>query len=311
MNRPTRWFAAFVAVLAVAAPAMARVEPFPSSFRTRDIPVEGATIHTRVGGKGPVVLLLHGFGDTGDMWAPLAARLATDHTVVVPDLRGMGLSSHPETGYDKKNEAGDMAAVLHALGLDGSLAMVTHDIGNMVGYAFAAQNRQRVTRWVVMDAPLPGLGNWDNVVKDQRTWHFDFFGPDEERLVAGRERIYLDRFYNELSADPKHIDEETRAHYAALYSRPQAIHNAFAQFAAFRQDAVDNLKFVADGKLAMPVLAIGGEKSFGSGFANEIAFAGTDVRALSIKDSGHWLMEEQPKATMDAIEAFIREPARR
>lgn len=311
MNRPTRWFAVFVAGLVAAAPALAKVETFPSSFQTRDIPVDGATIHTRIGGHGPVVLLLHGFGDTGDMWAPLAARLAADHTVVVPDLRGMGLSSHPQTGYDKKSEARDIAAVLHALGLDGSLALVTHDIGNMVGYAFAAQNRGRVTRWVVMDAPLPGLGNWDSVVKDQRTWHFDFFGPDEERLVAGRERIYLDRFYNELSADPKHIDEATRAHYAALYSRPHAIHNAFAQFAAFRQDAVDNQKFLAQGKLVMPVLAIGGEKSFGQGFANEIAFAATDVRALSVRDSGHWLMEEQPTATMDAILSFIAEPTKR
>jgi len=311
MTRQIRWFAIFVVGLLGAVPASAQVEKFPSTFETRDIPVDGATIHTRIGGHGPVVLLLHGFGDTGDMWAPLARRLAADHTVVVPDLRGMGLSSHPETGYDKKSEAGDIAAVLHALGLDGALALVTHDIGNMVGYAFAAQNRDRVNRWVVMDAPLPGLGNWDSVVKDQRTWHFDFFGPDEERLVAGRERIYLDRFYNELSADPKHVGEATRAHYAALYSRPHAIHNAFAQFAAFRQDAVDNQKFVAEGKLAMPVLAIGGEKSFGQGFANEIAFAATDVRALSIRDSGHWLMEEQPRATMDAIMAFIAEPAKR
>ena len=311
MNRRTRWFAMLAAALFAAVPASAEVEPFPSTFATRDIPVDGATIHTRIGGHGPVVLLLHGFGDTGDMWAPLARRLAADHTVVVPDLRGMGLSSHPETGYDKKSEAGDIAAVLRALKLDGPLALVTHDIGNMVGYAFAAQNRERVIRWVVMDAPLPGLGNWDSVVMDQRTWHFDFFGPDEERLVAGRERIYLDRFYNELSADPKHIDEATRAHYAALYSRPNAIHNAFAQFAAFRQDAVDNRKFLAEGKLAMPVLAIGGEKSFGEGFANEIRFAATDVRALSIRDSGHWLMEEQPEATMSAIMAFLKEPAKR
>ena len=311
MSRMHRWFATVLALLVSATAASAKVEPFPSSFRTRDIPVAGATIHTRIGGQGPLVLLLHGFGDTGDMWAPLAARLAVDHTVVVPDLRGMGLSSHPETGYDKKSEAGDIAAALRALGLDGPLDLVTHDIGNMVGYAFAAQNRGRVTRWVVMDAPLPGLGNWDEVVKDHRTWHFDFFGPDEERLVAGRERLYLDRFYNELSADPKHIDEETRAHYAALYSRPNAIHNAFAQFAAFRQDGIDNRKFLAEGKLAMPVLAIGGEKSFGLGFANEIAFAATNVRALSIRDSGHWLMEEQPKATMDAILDFIAEPVGR
>jgi pimeloyl-ACP methyl ester carboxylesterase len=243
------------------------------------------------------------------MWAPLAARLIANHTVVVPDLRGMGLSSHPESGYDKKTEGQDIAAVLQQLKIDGPVALVTHDIGNMVGYAFAAQNRDRVTRWVVMDAPLPGLGHWDEVTKDHRTWHFDFYGPDEERLIAGRERLYLDRFYNELSADPKHIDEATRAHYAALYSRPLAIHDAFAQFAAFRVDAADNQKFLAEGKLTMPVLAIGGEKSFGIGFANEIEFAADNVRALSIANSGHWLMEEQPEATMAAILSFLGESA--
>jgi pimeloyl-ACP methyl ester carboxylesterase len=300
--------ALFVAL--VPAAAIAKVEPFPAAFSTRDIAVDGATIHPRVGGHGPVVLLLHGFGDTGDMWASLAARLVSDHTVIVPDLRGMGLSSHPETGYDKKSEARDIAAVLQKLNIDGPVALVTHDIGNMVGYAFAAQNRSRVTRWVVMDAPLPGIGNWDDVTRDHRTWHFDFYGPDEERLVAGRERLYLDRFYNELSADPTRIDEATRRHYAALYARPHAMHDAFSQFAAFRQDAIDNQKFLAEGKLTMPVLAIGGEKSFGIGFANEIGYAADNVRALSIPNSGHWLMEEQPKLTMDAILGFLAEPGR-
>jgi pimeloyl-ACP methyl ester carboxylesterase len=303
-----RTLALTMAALLGSAPAMAKVEPFPATFKVRDIAIDGATIHARIGGTGPAVLLIHGFGDTGDMWAPLAARLVKDHTVVVPDLRGMGLSSHPEGGYDKKSEASDIAAVLHSLGVDGPVALVTHDIGNMVGYAFAAQNRDRVTRWVVMDAPLPGLGHWQDVINDHRTWHFDFYGPDEERLIAGRERLYLDRFYNELSADPKHIDRATRAHYAALYSRAHAIHDAFSQFEAFRQDAVDNRAFVAAGHHALPVLAIGGEKSFGVGFANEIGFAATNVRALSIADSGHWLMEEQPKATMDAISGFLAEP---
>jgi pimeloyl-ACP methyl ester carboxylesterase len=285
---------------------VAAVTPFPASFHAQDVEANGTTIHVRSGGQGPAVLLIHGFGDTGDMWAPLAARLARDHRVIVPDLRGMGLSAHPEAGYDKKNEALDMSGVLAALKVDGPVALVTHDIGNMVGYAFAAQNRGRVRTWVVMDAPLPGIGHWTDVLLDHRTWHFDFYGPDEEKLIAGRERLYLDRFYNELSADPKHIGEDTRAHYTALYSRPLAIHDAFAQFAAFRQDAVDNQKYLAEGKLAMPVLAIGGEKSFGIGFANEIQFAADNVTALSVADSGHWLMEEQPKAVMDAIEAFIR-----
>lgn len=293
--------------LAAASPSVAAVAPFSPAFHVSDVAVPGATIHVRVGGSGPAVVLLHGFGDSGDMWAPLAARLIANHTVVVPDLRGMGLSSHPESGYDKKTEGQDIAAVLQQLKIDGPVALVTHDIGNMVGYAFAAQNRARVTCWVVMDAPLPGLGHWDEVIKDHRTWHFDFYGPDEERLIAGRERLYLDRFYNELSADPKHIDEATRAHYAALYSRPLAIHDAFAQFAAFRADGADNQKFLAEGKLTMPVLAIGGEKSFGIGFANEIEFAADNVRALSIANSGHWLMEEQPEATMAAILSFLAE----
>jgi len=302
-----RTMLAVIAMLVAAPAAASSVESFPAGFRVQDVPVPGAIIHVRVGGHGPAVLLIHGFGDSGDMWAPLAARLAASHTVVVPDLRGMGLSSHPESGYEKKSEAQDMTAVLQGLKIDGPVALVTHDIGNMVGYAFAAQNRDRVTRWVVMDAPLPGLGHWQDVINDHRTWHFDFYGPNEERLVAGRERLYLDRFYNELSADPKHIGEATRAHYAALYSRPHALHDAFAQFAAFRQDGVDNRQFLAAGKLTMPVLAIGGEKSFGEGFANEIEFAATNVRALSIPNSGHWLMEEQPKLTMDAITAFLDE----
>ena len=147
-------------------------------------------------------MLLHGFGDTGDMWAPLAAELARDHTVIVPDLRGMGLSSASRAGYEKKAQAHDIAGVLDALNVE-KVDLVTHDIGNMVGYAFAAQYPDRVTRWVAMDAPLPGVGPWDEILKNPLLWHFNFRGPDVERLVAGRERIYLDRFYNELSADPK------------------------------------------------------------------------------------------------------------
>ncbi len=136
---------------------------------------------------------------------------------------------------------------------------MTHDIGNMVGYAFVVQHQARVTRWVVMDAPLPGIGDWDIIIRDPHLWHFNFRGPDVERLVAGRERIYLDRFYNELSANPKAIDEQTRNHYATLYARPHAMHDAFEQFAAFTQDAADNKAMLAQyGKLTMPVLAIGG-----------------------------------------------------
>jgi pimeloyl-ACP methyl ester carboxylesterase len=249
---------------------------FPPSVRTQNIKTEGAVIHVRVGGSGPAVLMLHGFGDTGDMWAPLAARLVEDHTVVVPVLRGMGLSSHPEGGYEKKTQARDVARVVDKLKID-KADLVTHDIGNMVGYAFAAQYADRVTRWVVMDAPLPGIGSWDEIVRSPALWHFNFRGPDVERLVKGRERIYLDRFWNELSANPKSIDEATRRHYAKLYARPGAMHSAFNQFAAFSQDAVDNKTLAAKGKLAIPVLAIGAEKSFGAAMADELRFVATEV----------------------------------
>jgi len=210
-----------VGALALAHSASAEISSFPRSFRIRDIVVDGVTIHVRVGGKGPAVVMLHGFGDTGDMWAPVAALLVKNHTVVVPDLRGMGLSSHPESGYDKKTQARDIAQVMDKLNID-KADLVTHDIGNMVGYAFTAQFPARVTRWVVIDAPLPGIGPWDDILRSPALWHFNFRGPDVERLVKGRERIYLDRFWNELSANPKAIDEATRRHYAELYARPGA-----------------------------------------------------------------------------------------
>jgi pimeloyl-ACP methyl ester carboxylesterase len=273
-------------------------------MRTEEIETGGATIYARVGGTGPAVVMLHGFADTGDMWAPLAAALIGKRTVVVPDLRGMGLSSHPPAGYDKKTQAQDVARVLDKLGID-KADLVTHDIGNMVGYAVAAQFPARISRWVVMDAPLPGIGPWDEILKSPMLWHFNFRGPDMERLVAGRERIYLDRFWNELSARPEAIDEATRNHYAALYARPGAMHSAFEQFAAFTQDAVDNKAFSAKGKLGMPVLAIGADKSFGTAQADVLRFVASDVTGQVIANSGHWLMEEQPAATMAAIAAFL------
>jgi len=273
-------------------------------MRVEEVETDGATIHARVGGQGPAVVMLHGFGDTGDMWAPLATALVADRTVVVPDLRGMGLSSHPDRGYDKKTQGHDVARVLDRLKIE-TADLVTHDIGNMVGYAFAAQFPARVTRWVVMDAPLPGIGPWDEILKSPALWHFNFRGRDVERLVQGRERIYLDRFWNELSANPKSIDEETRRHYAELYARPGAMHAAFEQFAAFSQDAVDNKALAAKGKLAMPVLAIGADKSFGTTQADVLGFVATDVTAQVIADSGHWLMEEQPAATVATITAFL------
>jgi pimeloyl-ACP methyl ester carboxylesterase len=285
-------------------PATIDIQPFPNTFRTQSIQTNGVTLHVRVGGHRAPVVLLHGYGETGDMWAPLAAELVRDHTVVVPDLRGMGLSSHPEGGYDKKTQGQDIAGLLDALEIERA-DLVTHDIGNMVGYAFAAQYPARVTSFVIMDAPLPGVGPWEEILKSPLLWHFRFGGPDMERLVAGRERIYLDRFWNEFSADPKSFGEVARQHYARLYALPGAMHAGFAQFAAFDQDAIDNKEFLARGELTMPVLAVGGEKSFGPTMAVVMRAAAFDVQEKVIPDAGHWLMEEQPEATIAAVRAFL------
>src|SRR2546426_7077058 len=267
-----RYVTTIVVAILLSAPLVAGVTPFPASFHTQMVPPTGPSPCLRVGRKGPAVVLLHGFGFTGDMWAPLAIVLAKDHTVIVPNLRGMGMSDHPDTGYTKKNQAVDIAGVMDALKVQ-KADLVTHDIGNMVGYALAAQYPVRVTRWVVIDAPLPGIGDWDNITRSPMLWHFNFRGRDEERLVQGRERIYLDRFWNELSGDPKGIDEDTRQRYAALYARPHAIHDAFEQFGAFNQDAIDNKALLAkSGNITMPVLAIGAEKSFGTAQADDLRF---------------------------------------
>jgi len=277
---------------------------FPTGFRTQDIATNGTSIHVRSGGSGPAVVLLHGYGETGDMWVPMAADLARDRTVVVPDLRGLGLSSKPAGGFDKKTQAADLAGVLDALKID-ETDLVTHDIGNMVGYAFAAQYAKRVRRFALIDAPLPGIGPWEEILKNPLLWHFRFGGPDMERLVAGRERIYLDRFWNEFSATPGRFTEAARDHYARLYALPGAMHSGFMQFAAFDQDARDNQAFLAAGKLAMPVLAVGGERSFGKTMAEIMRFAASDVREGVIPDSGHWIMEENPAATIAVVRPFL------
>lgn len=299
----TRIVLAACLAFAFSLPVSAAVKPFPSTFQVRDIQANGATIHVRVGGKGSAVVLLHGFGDTGDMWEPLAEDLARDHTVVVPDLRGLGLSSHPAAGYEKKNQAADVQGVLAQLGIKHAV-IVGHDIGTMVAYAYAKRYPGNTDRLIVMDAPVPGVPPWDQIVRSPALWHFDLGGPDMERLVAGRERIYLDRFWNDFAGDPAKVDESTRQHYAELYARPGTMHAAFAQFRSIRQDAEDN-KASLSPKLTMPVLAIGGAKSFGPNEAIVMRNAADHVTELVVPNAGHWLMEEAPDTTVSAVRDFI------
>jgi pimeloyl-ACP methyl ester carboxylesterase len=174
----------------------------------------------------------------------------------------------------------------------------------MVAFQFAAQHPERTRKLVLIDAPAPGVGPWDEVLKSPLLWHFRFGGPDVERLVAGRERTYLDRFWNEFSASPDRSGESARRHYARLYALPGAMHSGFAQFAAFDQDAIDNREFLARDRLKMPILALAGEKSFGPTMAAIMRAAGDDVTQGIVPASGHWIMEENPRATIELVRDF-------
>ncbi|PYY13277.1 MAG: alpha/beta hydrolase [Acidobacteria bacterium] len=293
-----------IALIAIGATFIHAQPSLPSSFQAKTIhSPEAADIFVRWGGKGPVVVLIHGYAENSDSWAPLAADLMKDHTVVVPDLRGIGKSSKPEGGYDKKTQAKDIRAVVTALGYDKTF-VVAHDIGNMVAYAYAAMYPDKVERLVVMDAPIPGIGPWKEILLNPGVWHFNFHGPDAERLVAGRERIYFDRIWNDFTGDPSKPDEATRDFFAATYAQPGGMRAGFAQFTAFSQDAKDNEAFERV-KLTMPVLAVGGEKSFGPLQAVIMRHVATNVQEAVVNGSGHWLMEERPAYTVTLIRNFL------
>jgi pimeloyl-ACP methyl ester carboxylesterase len=296
-----------IAVLAIGVTFSHAQPSLPSSFQAKTIhSPEGADIFVRLGGRGPVVVLVHGYAENSDSWAPLAADLMKDHTVVVPDLRGIGRSSKPAAGYDKKTQAKDIRAVVTALGYDRTF-VVAHDIGNMVAYAYAAMYPDKVERLVVMDAPIPGVGPWAEILQTPGVWHFNFHGPDAERLVAGRERIYFDRIWNDFSGDPSKPDEATRNFFAATYAQPGGMRAGFAQFTAFSQDAADN-KIFEQVKLKMPVLAVGGEKSFGRLQAVIMRHAATNVQESVVPGFGHWLTEERPAYTVALIRNFLDSP---
>src|SRR5256714_1401873 len=294
-------------LVALATISYAQHPSLPSSFQAKTIhSPEGADIYVRWGGTGAVVVLIHGYAENSDSWAPLAADLMKDHTVVVPDLRGIGRSSKPTGGYDKKTEAKDIRAVVTALGFD-KTSVVAHDIGNMVAYAYAALYPDKVDRLVVMDAPIPGIDPWNTILLNPGVWHFNFHGPDAERLVAGRERIYFDRIWNDFTGDPSKPDEATRNFFTATYAQPGGMRAGFAQFTALSQDAKDN-KLFEQTKLTMPVMAVGGEKSFGPLQAVIMRHVAINVQEEVVAGSGHWLMEERPAYTVALIRKFLDGP---
>ncbi|MDM0114124.1 alpha/beta hydrolase [Variovorax sp. J22R133] len=273
-------------------------------FSSHEAEVNGTRIHYRVGGEGPAVVLLHGYAETSHMWNPLMPLLAKNHTVIVPDLRGAGDSSKPEGGYDKKNMAVDIHDLVKTLGVQRA-SIVGHDIGLMVAYAYAAQFPGETERVVLMDAFLPGIGTWQDVWLLRDLWHFHFHGETPLALVAGRERIYFEHFWNDFAADrTRSLSEADRQFYANAYAQPGGMRAGFEYFKAFERDAADFAK-LATTPLTMPMLVLSGEKAGGSFLIEQGKLVAKDVKGVIVKGSGHWLMEEAPDQVIPALLDFL------
>jgi pimeloyl-ACP methyl ester carboxylesterase len=276
----------------------------PAGFAEHTADVNGVRIHYAIGGKGSPVVLLHGYAQTSHMWNPIIPLLAEKHTVIVPDLRGAGGSSKPESGYDKKNMAVDIHDLVTSLGFKRA-SVVGHDIGLMVAYAYAAQFPQETERLVLMDAFLPGIGDWKNVWLMRDLWHFHFHGEVPLALVKGRERTYFEHFLNDFAADPKHsVSEADRRIYAKAYAQPGGMRAGFEYFKNFERDAKDFAELGAKA-LSMPVLVLGGEKSGGEFLIAQTKLVASNVQGKIISGSGHWLMDEAPQTTIPALTTFL------
>lgn len=266
--------------------------------------VNGVRLHYLIGGKGSPVVLLHGYAETSHMWIPVMPLLAKNHTVIVPDLRGAGDSSKPESGYDKKNLAVDIQNLTSKLGFN-RVSMVGHDIGLMVAYAYAAQFPQATERVVLMDAFLPGIGNWKDVWLMRDLWHFHFYGEVPLALVKGRERTYFEHFWNDFAADPKRsISEADRRYYAKAYAQPGGMRAGFEYFRNFERDAKDFARLSAT-PLPMPMLVMTGEKASGEFLIQQGRLVATNVEGVVITNSGHWLMEEAPEQVIPKLVEFL------
>ena len=266
--------------------------------------VNGTRIHYLVAGQGDPVVLLHGYAQTSHMWPPLMAKLAASHTVIAPDLRGAGQSATPPDGYTKAAMARDIHALMLKLGHK-RIRIAGHDIGLMVAYAYAAQFPNEVERIALLDAFLPGVGNWKDVWLMRDLWHFHFYGKTPLALVHGRERIYFEHFWNDFAADPKHsVPERDRRVYAKAYARPGGMRSGFEYFRAFEQDAQDFAAFSRK-PLPMPMLVLTGEKASGDFLIQQGRLVAKNVEGVVIRGSGHWLMEEAPKQVIPKLVEFL------
>jgi pimeloyl-ACP methyl ester carboxylesterase len=284
-----------------AAQAPASAEAPKSAFAE----VNGVRMHYLSAGKGDPVILLHGYTESSHMWLPLIAELSKDHLVIAPDLRGFGKSATPAGPYTKSVMAQDVHALAASLGIK-SAKVVGHDIGLMVAYAYAAQYPKEVGKIALMDAFLPGVGNWKDVWLLRDLWHFHFYGETPLALVKGRERTYFEHFWNDFAADKtKSLSEADRKFYTAEYAQPDHMRAGFEVFRAFEKDAAEFAVY-AKTPLPMPMLVIGGEKASGEFLIQQGRLVATNVEGVVIKGSGHWLMEEATAQVVPKLVTFLK-----
>src|SRR5690242_15246542 len=268
------------------------------------VKIDGKKIHYLTAGQGPHLILLHGYTQTSRMWRPLIDKLKDKLTVIAPDLPGIGDSEIPKDGSDMKTAALRIHALAKSLGVERA-RVVGHDIGLMVAYAYAAQFPGEVEKLALMDAFLPGVAGWEAIYINPGIWHFRFNGPTPEALVKGRERTYFEHFWNDFAADKaRSIPEADRKTYTAAYSRPGRMRAGWAYFVSFPQAAKDFAE-LSQTKLPMPLLVIGGEKALGEVLGEQARLVASDVTVTVLKDTGHWVLEERPKETTGALEAFL------
>jgi pimeloyl-ACP methyl ester carboxylesterase len=290
-------------ILLISGAAVVSAQP-QAAIASRFAEVNGVRLHYLAAGTGDPIILLHGYAQNSRMWRPLIPLLAKTHTVIAPDMRGFGQSARPEGGYGKKAMAQDIHALAVSLGFTHA-QVVGHDIGLMVAYAYAAQYPTEVDRIVLMDAFLPGVGNWQTVWLLRDLWHFHFYGDTPLKLVAGRERIYFEHFWNDFAADPKHsVPEADRQRYAKDYAQPGAMRAGFNVFRNFEQDAKD-FADMARTKLSMPMLVLTGEKASGEFLIEQGRLVADHVDGVVVKGSGHWLMEEAPDQVIPKLVSFL------
>ena len=294
----------FLLLLFFVTASMAAHAAADDAIASRSAKVDRVELHYLTAGTGPAVVLLHGYAETSRMWRPIIPLLAKRFTVVAPDLPGIGGSGIPPSGLDMTNAAVRMHSLVRSLGIP-KARVVGHDIGLMVAYAYAAQFPSEVEKLVLMDAFLPGVGDWETIYNNPAIWHFRFNGPTPEALVKGRERIYFEHFWNDFAADRTHsIPEAERKAYTEAYSRPGRMRAGWAYFVSFPQAAKDFAE-LGRRKLPMPVLAIGGEKANGDALGRQVRLVAPNATVVVLKNTGHWVMEENPKETIDALIKFL------